>query len=172
MALAITPPLQNCTQENWPRTPRAYWPYGWGESPVGTTQNSGSVGTSWLWGCARTVARYMRRPYDGTPSPGWPQFLTQHSDEIWTCDLFTVQTVWFQTLYVFFVIHHGTRELVHARATAHPNSKWMAQQMVEACGILRGPWAKSPVNWASNRLSCNTVAANDKQAVTGPFQSR
>ena len=21
--------------------------------------------------CARTVARYMRRPYSGTPSPGW-----------------------------------------------------------------------------------------------------
>jgi transposase InsO family protein len=40
-------------------------------------------------------------------------------------------------LYVFFVIHHGTRELVHARITAHPNSEWLAQQMVEACGISR-----------------------------------
>ena len=72
--------------------------------------------------CARTVARYMRRPYSGTPSPGWRQFLAQHSDEIWACDLFTVQTVWFQTLYVFFVVHHGSRELVHSRVTAHPNS--------------------------------------------------
>ena len=43
--------------------------------------------------CPRTVARYMRRPYSGTPSPGWRQFLAQHSDEIWACDLFTVQTV-------------------------------------------------------------------------------
>ena len=25
--------------------------------------------------CPRTVARYMRRPYIGTPSPGWRQFL-------------------------------------------------------------------------------------------------
>jgi hypothetical protein len=33
--------------------------------------------------CARTVARYMRLPYIGTPSPGWRQFLAQHSDEIW-----------------------------------------------------------------------------------------
>ena len=32
--------------------------------------------------CARTVARHMRRPYGGTPSPGWQQFLTQHSAEI------------------------------------------------------------------------------------------
>ena len=37
--------------------------------------------------CARTVARYMRRPYSGTPSPGWRQFLTQHSNQIWACDL-------------------------------------------------------------------------------------
>ncbi len=89
--------------------------------------------------CARTVARYMRRPYSGPPSPGWRQFLTQHSNEIWACDLFTVQIVWFRTLYVFFVIHHSTRELIHARVTAHHNSEWLAQQMVEACGISREP---------------------------------
>jgi transposase InsO family protein len=87
--------------------------------------------------CARTVARYMRRPYSGTPSPGWRQFLNQHTDEIWACDMFTVQTVWFKTLYVFFVIHHGTRELIHTRVTARPNSDWLAQQMLEACGISR-----------------------------------
>ena len=92
-----------------------------------------------FWVCARTVARYMQRPYGGTPSPGWRQFLTQHSAGIWACDLFTVQTVWIQTLYVFFVIHHGTRELMHAQLTAHPNSQWLAQQMVEACGVSREP---------------------------------
>jgi transposase InsO family protein len=89
--------------------------------------------------CARTVAKYMRRSYDGTSSPGWRQFLDQHSDETWTCDLLTVQTVWFRTLYVFFIIHHGTREIVHARATAHPNSQWLAQQMIEACGLSTNP---------------------------------
>ncbi len=89
--------------------------------------------------CTRTVVKYMRRPYDGMPSSGWRQFLIQHSDEIWACDLFTVQTVWFQTLYVFFIIRHGNRELIQARVTAHPKSGWLAQQMVEACGISREP---------------------------------
>jgi transposase InsO family protein len=89
--------------------------------------------------CARMVAKYMRRPYDGTPSPGWRQFLAQHSQEIWACDLFTVQTLWFRTIYVFFVIHHGTRELIHARVTAYPNSQWLAQQIVEACGPSTEP---------------------------------
>ena len=89
--------------------------------------------------CARTVAKYMRRPYNGTPSPGWQQFLHHHTDDIWACDLFTVHTVWLRTLYVFFIIHHGTRELVHARVTSHPNSQWLAQQMLEACGFSREP---------------------------------
>ncbi len=89
--------------------------------------------------CARTVARYMRHRYDGRPSPGWRQFLGQHADEIWACNLFTVQTIWFRTLYVFFVIHHGTREFVHAQVTAHPKSEWFMQQIIEACGISTEP---------------------------------
>ena len=89
--------------------------------------------------CARTVAKYMRRPYDGVPSPGWRRFLAQHAKEIWACDLFTVRTIWFRTLYVFFVIDHGSREIVHARVTAHPTAQWLAQQMVEACDSDRDP---------------------------------
>ena len=87
--------------------------------------------------CSRTVAKYMRKPWNGQPSPGWRQFLAQHAKEIWACDLFTVQTIWFRTLYVFFVIHHGTREIVHARVTAHPTAEWLAQQMAQACDVYR-----------------------------------
>jgi putative transposase len=61
--------------------------------------------------------------------------MAQHSSEIWACDLFTVHTLWIRTLYIFFVIHDGTREIVHVRVTAHPNSQWLAQQMIEACGL-------------------------------------
>jgi hypothetical protein len=48
--------------------------------------------------CAKMVAKYMRRPYDGRPSPSWRQFLNQHANDILACDLFTIHTVWFQTL--------------------------------------------------------------------------
>jgi putative transposase len=51
---------------------------------------------------ARTVAKYMRRPYDGVPSPGWRRFLTRRANDIWACDFFGVRTVFFRTLYVFF----------------------------------------------------------------------
>ena len=113
--------------------------------------------------CVRTVARYMRRPHSGTPSPGWQQFLAQQSDEIWACDLLTVQTVRFQTLYVFFVVHHDSRELVHARVTAHPNTAWLAQQMVEACGISRGP----PRYLIHDRDGCFGASFNRRVASLG-----
>ena len=113
--------------------------------------------------CVRTVAKYIRRPYGGMPSPGWRQFLAQHGDEILACDLFTVHTVWFRTLYVFLVIHHGTRELMHARVTAHPNSEWLAQQMVEACGISREP----PRYLIHDRDGCFRASFNRRVASLG-----
>jgi len=121
-----------------------------------------------FWVCARTVAKYMWRPYSGTPSPGWRQFLTQQSAEIWACDLFTVQTVWFQTLFVFFVINHGTRELVHARVAAQPNSAWLAQQIVEACGISTEP----PRYLIHDRDGCFGASFNRQVASLGIRQIR
>ena len=92
--------------------------------------------------------------------PGWRQFLAQHGDEIWACDLFTVQTVWFQTLYVFFVVHRGSRELIPARVTAHPNSEWLAQQIIEASGVSREP----PSYLIHDRDGCFGAAFNRRAA--------
>ncbi len=88
---------------------------------------------------ARTVAKYMRRPYDGVPSPGWRTFLDRHAVDIWACDFFCVQTIFFRTLYVFFVVHHASREVLHVQVTQHPTSEWVVQQIVEACGWDHAP---------------------------------
>lgn len=82
---------------------------------------------------ARTVAKYMRRPWNGTPSPRWKDFLKTNAEAIWACDFCCVRTVTFRTLYVFFLIHHGRREIVHIRATTHPTAAWTAHQMTNAC---------------------------------------
>ena len=37
-------------------------------------------------------------------------------------------------LYVFVVIHHGSRRLVHFNVTEHPTSGWTLQQLREAGG--------------------------------------
>ena len=83
---------------------------------------------------ARTVAKYMRRPRDRGPSSGWRTLIKQHSSAIWACDFLCVQTIFFRTLYVFFVIHHASREVLHLRVTQHPTAEWVAQQLVECCG--------------------------------------
>ena len=88
---------------------------------------------------ARTVAKYMRRSYAGKPSPGWREFLTRHARHLWACDFFCVQTITFRTLYVFFVIRHANREILHVQVTRHPTAEWVTQQVIECCGWDREP---------------------------------
>jgi putative transposase len=42
--------------------------------------------------------------------------------------LLTVDTIWLQRVYVLFVIHLSTRQIVLARVTANPDSAWVTQQ--------------------------------------------
>ena len=62
-----------------------------------------------------------------------------HGADIRACDFFGVQTLWFQILYAFFVIHHASREVVHIRVTQHPTAEWAAQQILECCEWDREP---------------------------------
>jgi hypothetical protein len=50
-------------------------------------------------------------------------------------DFFTVPTVRFQVLFVFLVLAHHRRRVVHFNVTANPCSQWTAQQIVEAFPI-------------------------------------
>ena len=47
-------------------------------------------------------------------------------------DFFTVPTLRFQVLYVFLVLAHDRRRIVHFNVTAHPTAEWTAQQLREA----------------------------------------
>jgi transposase InsO family protein len=54
-------------------------------------------------------------------------------------DFFTVPTVTFRVLYVFFVVHHARRALIHVRTTGDPTSAWIAQQLREAFPYDQAP---------------------------------
>src|SRR5215831_14871385 len=82
---------------------------------------------------ARTIAKYMHPIDRRGPSSRWRSFLRQHASAIWACDFFCVQTITFRTLYVFFVIHHASRQVLHVHVTPHPTGDWAAQQIVECC---------------------------------------
>ena len=44
-------------------------------------------------------------------------FLANHMDTTIACDLFTVPTVTFRNLFVFVVLHHGSRRILHVGVT-------------------------------------------------------
>ena len=107
---------------------------------------------------ARTVAKYMRRPYGGKPSPGWRKFLERHARDIWACDFFCVRSIWFQTLYVFFAIRHANREVLHIQVTRHPTAEWTAQQLVECCG-----WDREPPRFLIHDRDCRYGGIFDRR---------
>jgi putative transposase len=76
----------------------------------------------------------MHRAHYRGPSSSWRSFLRQHASTVWACDFFCVQTITFRTLYVFFVIHHASRQVLHVHVTPHPTADWTVQQIVECCG--------------------------------------
>jgi hypothetical protein len=54
-------------------------------------------------------------------------------------DFFTVPTIRFQFLYVFLVLAHDRRRMLHFGVTAGPTAEWTAQQLREAF-----PWETAP----------------------------
>ena len=54
-------------------------------------------------------------------------------------DFFTVPTICFRVLYVFLVLAHDRRRIVHFNVTAHPTAEWTAQQLREAFPFDQAP---------------------------------
>ena len=85
----------------------------------------------------RTVRKYMPKPPLARPrgDQRWSTFLQNHAQGILACDFLTVVTPLFKVLYVFVVIHHSSRRIVHFNVTAHPTADWTLQQLREAIGF-------------------------------------
>ncbi|MGB5603653.1 MAG: hypothetical protein WBO14_14585 [Gammaproteobacteria bacterium] len=92
-----------------------------------------------------TVAKYMVH-HPKTPSQTWRTFLDNHIQDLVSLDFFTVPTATFRILYVFLVLRHDRREVVHFNVTEHPTAQWTAQQMVEAF-----PWDPAPSHLLRDR---------------------
>jgi transposase InsO family protein len=85
-----------------------------------------------------SVGKYMvrqRKP----PSQTWRTFLESHVKSMVSVDFFAVPTIRFQILYVFLVLAHERRRIVHFGVTTHPTAEWTAQQLREAF-----PWDSAP----------------------------
>ena len=79
----------------------------------------------------RTVARLM--PRRSKPrSQTWRTFLENHIADLVSIDFFLVPTATFRVLYVFVVLLHRRRRVVHFNVTDSPTAAWTAQQIIEA----------------------------------------
>jgi putative transposase len=85
-----------------------------------------------------SVSKYMVR-HSKPPSQTWRTFLKNHTTQLASIDFFTVPTALFQVLFVFIVIHHDRRRLIHFNVPAHPTAEWTARQIVEAFPFESAP---------------------------------
>ena len=85
----------------------------------------------------RTVRKYMpKRVHPGrgqrVSSQRWRTFVRNHAMGIIACDFCVVVTATFRLLYVFVIMEHATRRILHTNVTTHPTAHWTLQQLREA----------------------------------------
>ena len=100
-------------------------------------------------GSAESVRCYRRRVLRRPPSQSWRTFLRYHAPHIWAAVFFSVPTITFHTLYVFFLVTHNRRRLVHFNVTSHPTAEWVWRQVIAAT-----PWGEQPRYLIRDRDRC------------------
>ena len=78
-----------------------------------------------------TVAKYTVK-HRNPPSQTWRTFLESHVRQLVSVDFCVVPTVSFRILYVFLVLAHERRRVVHFNVTAHPTAKGTGAQLMQA----------------------------------------
>ena len=111
----------------------------WGSNPTwGSPRIVGELRKLGITVSKSTVEKY--RPRNRKPSsPTWKAFLANHVKDVVACDFFTVPTVQCRVLFVFIMLAHNRRRIVHFNITEHPTAQWTAQQIVDAF-----PWDTTP----------------------------
>jgi transposase InsO family protein len=103
-----------------------------------------------------TVEKYRPRVHK-PPSPTWKAFLNTHVAAIVACDFFPVPTATFHGLFVFILLAHERRRIVHFNNTAHPTAPWTAQHIVEAF-----PWDTAPRYLLRDRDAIDSMAFSER----------
>jgi putative transposase len=79
----------------------------------------------------RTVSRLLPKRRS-PPSQTWRAFLSNHVWDLVSVDFFTVPTACLRVLFVFVVLAHDRRRVLHFNVTEHPTAAWTTQQIVDA----------------------------------------
>jgi hypothetical protein len=117
-----------------------------------------------------TVAKYLLRRR-GPPSQSWRTFLTNHVPQLASIDFFTVPTATFRVLFVFVVLSHDRRRIVHVNVTAYPTAAGLRNssarrghgipRRASSSGIVTGSMNRTPgvlcSRWVSRKCSRRLV---------------
>ena len=87
----------------------------------------------------RSVSGLLSRRNPKPPSQTWKTFIKNHMTEMVAVDFLVVPTIRFRLLFVFVVLSHARRQVIHFNVTEHPTAEWTAQQIIEAF-----PWDSAP----------------------------
>jgi hypothetical protein len=87
----------------------------------------------------RSISGLLKRRNPKPPSQTWNTFIKNHLTEMVAVDFLVVPTFRFRMLFVFIVLSHARRQVIHFNVTAHPTAEWTAQQITEAF-----PWDETP----------------------------
>ncbi len=91
------------------------------------------------------IALHAKEAPDRDKQQRWMTFLRNHGGRkrsfrlITAMDFFVVPTVSFRLLYVWFVIDHGRRRIIHFNVTSNPTATWVSQQLREAFPEVSAP---------------------------------
>jgi putative transposase len=106
----------------------------WGQERIANELRLPTLG---LHVSPRTVRKYMPKPVPHRPrgDQRWATILRNHAHAIIACDFLVAVTATFRQVYVFVVMHHGTRQLPHLNVTTSPTAAWALQPLREAIGF-------------------------------------
>jgi putative transposase len=107
------------------------------------------------------VSKYLGRR-SRPPSQTWRTFLDNHLRSLVSVDFFIVPTVTFKVLFVFVVLAHDRRRVVHFNVSASPTAYWTGQQLVEAF-----PWETAPRYLLRDRDAMYGVAFSSRAQAMG-----
>jgi transposase InsO family protein len=116
----VAPQIQKLIRDMWTSNPT------WGKPRIQAELRKIGIEVS-----DSTVWQY-RPPQGNPPSQSWRSFLQNHLPDIVAIDFFVVPTATFRVLYVFLVMSHDRRRILHFNVTTSPSARWTAQQVREA----------------------------------------
>ena len=84
------------------------------------------------WGASRIHGELLMLGFEVSEAQTWRSFLRNHAQDLVSIDFFVVPTATFRILYVFLVLEHERRRVVHFNVTDGPSAQWTGQQLVNA----------------------------------------